>query len=580
MLLSPIPIKKISPLYGNQSYGVFFHELKEFIKAHKLHTFHADDEEVNICNYWKIKKSPRHKSGLIFYKYSLKTQNFEKIKKPKILLEMIPYIVVSKGINIFNRIKSACLSSLIKDYIKLKRNEMDPSWPNQDKLAYIAILFFLKSSSTQGKEENSTQKRDILEVYKYYGRVLHSWICTHSKFQLKERVSYAFKLGYFKPGERFSISFWTIWSLDLTKTICLYKQIKSDQYNLAPLALFIDQDNYHQNFFSYENIEKGIGLKIHNDKTLNFKLSKSQFKLIKTLPEFVISEWIRLVTAHSYILPLDINRNEDQFKKVNFSIEILIIVAEAIKKYKLKPYAKQICKFVYALFYVFKRGNDANLLHNDLMRSNLINIFKSTSEYIDSTYGAFSPNTKYRESAKYLTSYPTSILAPILDYLIAHQEFKVANNSSLNTINRRVEYWHQVLTILRSANDIEVMKSDTWNTSLLCEPIQNNELCITEINSAYALYTEGRDVQHCIYTYLYRCRHTKAFGENGPEYIAFSVRSLHSDDKSTIGLVWNYNNLSYIFDQHQGLENLSVPPEHKNAVSFLISNISKQIKPN
>ena len=129
----------------------------------------------------------------------------------------------------------------------------------------------------------------------------------------------------------------------------------------------------------------------------------------------------------------------------------------------------------------------------------------------------------------------------LADYLRSYDPATITThfkkNTTLKSLRQRAEAWHEEIVL----REIQTQRNDTWLSPIATDPVTVIKQCtITQILNHYHLVKEGKELHHCIASYVRDCREG--------QYLAYSI--VHKNGaRATLGVGFDQESRQLYFDQ-------------------------------
>nr|WP_254105505.1 PcfJ domain-containing protein [Aliivibrio fischeri] len=153
---------------------------------------------------------------------------------------------------------------------------------------------------------------------------------------------------------------------------------------------------------------------------------------------------------------------------------------------------------------------------------------------------------------------------------VLRHNYPVQKNQSWHTLVLRHDLWIEEINEINAAQEAE-LRAYQWDVaSVNYDELNCKDMVIEEINHGARLHQEGKEMDHCVWSYLRECK------KQG--YRVFSLRS--SNERATLGLYMNSVTLKCRYDQLRGPNNGMVSNHMQQLVKRLIKQINTEITKN
>ncbi len=254
-----------------------------------------------------------------------------------------------------------------------------------------------------------------------------------------------------------------------------------------------------------------------------------------------------------------INMPASMFKSCNFNQNYRLLFSYWVAQSK-QPKLKST-----VLIQVFSS------LSNDFFRQFRIDLEKgiSVAHYINiiNVFYEHASNLwdEHKKVAKFRNAFrANNTINEVVDFLrFIENVGQVSNKATFKSLHRLAVKWHLEI----QEKEVLNVSNKDFITKKFAEPVVLNKIQFTPITSRLELFQEGKDMQHCVFSY-------STFIEN-TQYIVFKVESEHSRGTLGVTVDSNKNKIDFKFSQAFGKYNAVLDDNTLKACHKLIANLNK-----
>ena len=153
---------------------------------------------------------------------------------------------------------------------------------------------------------------------------------------------------------------------------------------------------------------------------------------------------------------------------------------------------------------------------------------------------------------------------------VLRRNYPVQKNQSWYSLVQRHDLWIEEINERNAAQEAELHAYLWGAASVNYDTLNRKEVVIEEINHGARLHQEGKEMDHCVWSYLRECK------KQG--YRVFSLRS--PIERATLGLYMNSVTLKCRYDQLRGPNNGMVSNHMQQLAKRLIKQINTEMATN
>lgn len=496
------PLKSINDLYN--------YLLSLDVTRQALAISTATETVLTVCGMWRISKKHNHNKKLTFERLKVnfiddETLTSEWVRTDKLF--SLPLLCFKDHYSIFEDVNRWCLKNIIMDDLHVT-NSASYIKTITDRL-YASVPHYHKFNALKLVVKKSWEFVECRAMYSIFRHIYHS------------RESICIKDIGLKEVN------------DFTK-LRLNPEYALKNKSLLPFLQFIDDSQFaHPGLFSNKVFLRLVN---HNCK---FKLTKADVGILRAQPiTFNTAFCVNLNETISHMIDpynrgkLVSNEQQQQIHNLLCSIKWLLRNND-IMQY---PIWVRCCLLRFLL-------NLPLRLHEQPAPAQVLSLFAQWAIYYKQMIGKVKPIKHKDQWDRVLNQLEHVIDWFLFDQPLLHknQTWVSFNNLADEWTKQQQELQHQEIALIKWEK--QLIEDRVYSTNI-------GEIRISEINNAQDLHQEGRDLNHCVFSYRFDCFNKK--------YRVFSLRHILNNielERATLGVHVHPRTGDLVFDQLRTIAN-------------------------